>query len=48
MEKKPLSFEESQIHTVQDQEQNAALNEDKYKAPFDLNMSAGNFISFLS
>lgn len=34
-------FEEGQIHVVQDQEQNSALN--KYQALFDLNMNAGNY-----
>jgi len=34
-------FEEGQqIHAVQDQEHNGALN--KYQAPFDLNLNAGN------
>ena len=41
----PVSeFREGQIHVVQDQEHNAALNEDQ--APFDLNMNAGNNFHF--
>jgi hypothetical protein len=35
-----LSFEDGQIHVVQDQEDNAALSEDR--THFDLSMSAGN------
>ena len=37
-------FGEGQIHVVQDQEHNATLNEGR--APFDLNMNAGNNFHF--